>query len=175
VRTKDTDLASLPEDNETLKAMLRSLLLERDQQTKRAKDLHVENLRLQVERYRKLYYGPRADRLRSTGDLAQVLLDFAEELEHKSIHADDVPQQVQPEYELRRVKRRKGRRALANFENLPVTTKVKVRKSGRARAAGFRDFAGHTVGLVRRCGRSGRAVVSANGGAGAGVAFGSHR
>src|SRR5437660_1742439 len=106
--------------------MLRSLLLERDQQTKRANDLHVENLRLQVEleRYRKLYYGPRADRLRSTGDLAQVLLDFAEELEHKPIHADDVPQQEKPEYELRRVKRRKGRRALASFENLPVTTKV---------------------------------------------------
>jgi hypothetical protein len=143
VRTEDTDLASLPEDNETLKAMLRSLLLERDQQTKRAKDLHVENLRLQVERYRKLYYGPRADRLRSTGDLAQVLLDFAEELEHKSIHADDVPQQVQPEYELRRVKRRKGRRALANFENLPVTTKVyelsaEERACPRGRVSRFR-------------------------------------
>jgi len=126
VRTEDTNLASLPEDNETLKAILRSLLLERDQQTKRANDLHVENLRLQVEleRYRKLYYGPRADRLRSTGDLAQVLLDFAEELEHKPIHADDVPQQEKPEYELRRVKRRKGRRVLASFENLPVTTKV---------------------------------------------------
>jgi len=72
VRSEDTDLASLPEDNETLKTLLRSLLLERDQQTKRANDLHVENLRLQLEleRYRKLYYGPRADRLRSTGDLA---------------------------------------------------------------------------------------------------------
>src|SRR6267378_949565 len=106
--------------------MLRSLLLERDQQIKRANDLHVENLRLQLEleRYRKLYYGPRADRLRSTGDLAQVLLVFAEELEQKPIHADDVPHQEKPEYELRRVKRRKGRRALANFENLPVTTKV---------------------------------------------------
>jgi len=126
VRSEDTDLASLPEDNETLKTLLRSLLLERDQQTKRANDLHVENLRLQLEleRYRKLYYGPRADRLRSTGDLAQVLLDFAEELEQKPIHADDVPPQAEPEYELRRVKRRKGRRALANFENLPVTTKV---------------------------------------------------
>ena len=110
VRTEDTNLASLPEDNETPNAMLRSLLLERDQQTKRASDLHVENLRLQVEleRYRKLNYGPRADRLRSTCDLAQVLLDFAEELEHKSIHTDDdIPQQVQPEYELRRVKRPK--------------------------------------------------------------------
>ena len=30
----------------------------------------------------------------------------------------------QPEYELRRVRRRRGRRALANFENLPLTTQV---------------------------------------------------
>ena len=57
--------------------MLRALLNERDQekrradmheqlaekQSKRANDLHVENLRLQLEleRYRKWYYGPRAD------------------------------------------------------------------------------------------------------------------
>src|SRR6266478_5439227 len=96
------------------------------EQTKRADDLHVENLRLQVElaRYKKWYYGPRADRLRSTGDVAQVLLDFAQELEQKPIHADDVPPDTEPEYELRRVKRRRGRRHLANFENLPVTTKV---------------------------------------------------
>jgi len=31
---------------------------------------------------------------------------------------------AEPEYELRRVKRRPGRRDLANFENLPVTTQV---------------------------------------------------
>jgi len=113
--------------------MLCSLLQERDrektraqEQAKRADDLHVENLRLQVElaRYKKWYYGPRADRLPSNGDLAQVLLDFSEELEQKPICPDDVPPQAEPEYELRRVKRRKGRRALANFENLPVTTKV---------------------------------------------------
>ena len=124
---------NLPEDNESLKAMLCSLLQERDcekqraqEQTKRADDLHVENLRLQVElaRYKKWYYGPRADRLAASGDLAQVLLDFAEELEQKPICPDDVPPQTEPEYELRRVKRRKGRRHLANFENLPATTQV---------------------------------------------------
>ncbi len=45
--------------------MVAVLLRERD-------DLHVENLRLQVEldRYKKWYYGPRADRLQSAGDLA---------------------------------------------------------------------------------------------------------
>ena len=137
--TDETSLTNFPEDNQALQAMLRALLREREQekqrvedlakraeaQSRRADDLYVENLRLQKElvRYKKLTYGPRADRLSET-ELAQALLDFAEELEQKPIHADDVPPQAEPEYELRRVKRRKGRRALANFENLPVTTKV---------------------------------------------------
>ena len=45
--------------------MVGSLLEERDGQRQRADELHVENLRLQLEleRYRKWYYGPRADRL----------------------------------------------------------------------------------------------------------------
>jgi transposase len=120
--------------------MLRALLVERDRekqraeeqkqraetQAKRAEELQVENLRLQMEleRFRKWYYSPRADRLRSPGDLAQVLLDFAEELERKPIPPDEVPPQTEPEHELRRVQRRCGRRALANFDSLPVTTKV---------------------------------------------------
>ena len=45
-------------------------------------------------------------------------------MEQKPICPDDVPPHTEPEYELRRVKRRKGRRHLANFENLPVTTQV---------------------------------------------------
>ena len=131
----EPNLVHLPEDSESLRALLRSLFVERDRekqraeaQTKRADDLHVENLRLQMEleRFRKWYYGPRADRLRSAGDVAQMLLDFAEELERKPVNPEDVPPQTKPEdeYELRRVQRRRGRRALANFENLPVTTKV---------------------------------------------------
>lgn len=129
----DPNLADLPEDSDALQALLGALLQERDrekqraeEQTRRADDLHVQNLRLQLEleRYRKWYYGPRADRLRSPGDLAQALLDFAEELERKPIHPDDVPPKAEPEYELRRVRRRNGRRALANFDNLPVTTRV---------------------------------------------------
>src|SRR6516225_7435465 len=67
-------------------------------------------------------YGPRADRL-SMNQLAQMLLEFAEALEQKPMHLEDL-RQAEPEPELRRVKRRKGRRALANFENLPVTTQV---------------------------------------------------
>src|ERR1700690_2986757 len=120
--------------------MLRTLINERDQekrradiheqlaeeQSRRANDLYVENLRLQLEleRYRKWYYGPRADRLQSAGDLAQMLLTFAEEMDLKPVNPDDVPPRTEPEEELRRVKRRKGRRNLANFENLPSTTCV---------------------------------------------------
>src|SRR6267142_1981635 len=133
MHTAEKDLSNLPEDSASLKAMLRSLLAERDrekqradEQLKRADDLHIQNLRLQLElaRYKKWYYGPRADRLNSTSELAQVLLDFGQELEQRPIHPEDVPAASEPEYELRRVKRRKGRRSLANFENLPVTTQV---------------------------------------------------
>src|SRR5438132_906886 len=133
MHTAEKDLPNLPEDNASLKAMLRSLLAERDrekqraeEERKRADDLHIQNLRLQLElaRYKKWYYGPRADRLNSTSELTQVLLDFGQELEQRPIHPEDVPPASEPEYELQRVKRRKGRRSLANFENLPVTTQV---------------------------------------------------
>jgi transposase len=129
----DAKPKDLPQDRESLEAMLRGLILERDeqrlraqQQTKRAEELYLQNLRLQLEleRYQKWYYGPRADRLATSGDVAQALLEFAEQLEAKPIHPEDVPAKAEPEYELRRVKRRPGRRHLANFENLPVTTQV---------------------------------------------------
>jgi transposase len=128
----ETALPHLPEDSASLKEMLRALLVERDrekqraeEQCKRADDLHIQNLRLQQElaRLKKWYYGPRADRLTS-GELAQVLLDFGEALQQRPIHPQDVPAANEPEYELRRVKRRKGRRALASFEDLPVTTQL---------------------------------------------------
>jgi transposase len=142
----DAKLKDLPQDRASLEAILRSLLLERDQQKqraeqeikrandlqaeslrqrKRADELHLENLRLQLqlERYKKWHYGPRADRLTSQ-EVAQALLEFAEQLEAKPIQAEDVPTKAEPEYELRRVKRRPGRRHVANFENLPVTTQV---------------------------------------------------
>jgi len=127
------EFVELPDDSASLQAVIRSLLLERDGEKRRAEvearradDLQVENLRLQLEldRYKKWYYGPRADRLQSDNDLAQMLLTFAEELDRKPVHADDLPRDAKPEEELRRVKRRKGRRNLANFENLPVTTHV---------------------------------------------------
>jgi len=143
----DADLKNLPQDHESLAAILRSLIVERDQQkqraeqeskraqdlqaeslrqTKRADELHLENLRLQLElqRYKKWRYGPRADRLATKAEMAQALLEFGEQLQSKPIHPEDVAGRAEPEYELRRVKRRPGRRHLANFENLPVTTQV---------------------------------------------------
>jgi len=130
----------LPQDRESLEAIFRALILERDeqrlqaeqqrlraeQQTQRADELYLQNLRLQLEleRYKKWRYGPRADRLATSADVAQALLEFAEQLETQPIHPEDVPAKAEPEYELRRVKRRPGRRHLASFENLPVTTQV---------------------------------------------------
>jgi transposase len=124
-------LSNLPEDKQALQAMLRALWHEREQQkqhieelSKRSDDLYLENLQLQKEllRYKKATYGPRADRL-SESELAQALLEFAEELEQKPLPAEGLPQgEAQPG--VRRVRRRKGRRALANFENLPVSTHV---------------------------------------------------
>ena len=82
-----------------------------------------------MERYKQATFGPRADRL-SINRLAQMLLEFAEVLEQKPIHEEDLPG-TESESELRRVKRRKGRRALADFENLPVNTQIYVER-GRA-------------------------------------------
>ena len=129
--TGEKFLANLPEDKEALKAILRSLLQERDNQkqraeaqAKRADELYLETLRLQMElaRLKKVTYGPRADRL-SMDQLAQMLLEFAEAFEQKPIHLEDLAK-AETEPELRKVKRRKGRRALVNFEKLPVNTHV---------------------------------------------------
>ena len=50
-------------------------------------------------------------------EMAQVLLDFGEALySGPNLPKKEVPPGTEPEYELWRVKRRKGRRALANFE-----------------------------------------------------------
>src|SRR5258707_2897065 len=104
--------------------MLRALWHEREQQKQRIDDLYLENLQLQKEslRYKKASYGPRADRL-SKNELAQALLEFAEEREQKPLPGESLLQ-GEAEPEVRRVQRRKGRRALANFENLPVSTHV---------------------------------------------------
>lgn len=102
------------------------LYLEHLREQQRANDLHLQKLLLEKEllQLKKLYCGPRADQLQSERELAQMLLEFAQQLDQKAIHPQDLPPQTDPDYEVRRVKRRKGRRALANFENLPVTTHI---------------------------------------------------
>ena len=77
-------MSKLPDDPKALKAIIMRLEGERD-------DLHTTNLRLQVEldRLKKRYYGPRADRLETMTDLAQMLLSFAEELDNKPVHPED--------------------------------------------------------------------------------------
>jgi transposase len=161
VKVDGAQLVELSGDSESLKAMVRSLLAERDWEARRAEEqsrraeeqsrraeeqsrraeeqsrraeeqklraeqFRVEILRLQLEleRYKKWYYGPRSDRLRSAADVAQMLLDFAVELDSKPVNQEDVPAAAEPAEELRRVRRRRGRRNLANFDNLPVTTHV---------------------------------------------------
>ena len=103
---------ALPEDSTALRAMVEQL------------QVQLLRTQLELERYKKLYYGPRADRLQSDRDVAQMLLCFAEEQDRKPINKEDLPPASEPEEELRRVKRRKGRRNLASFENLPVRTHV---------------------------------------------------
>jgi transposase len=53
-----------------------------------------------------------------------MLLEFSEALERRPVNPDDLPQHTEPKAELRRVTRRRGRRHLANFDHLPVTTHI---------------------------------------------------
>ena len=115
---------ALWQECEQQKQHIEELQKKAEAQARRADGLYLEKLQLQKEllRYKKATYGPRADRL-SENELAQALLEFAEELEQKPLPAAIIPyQEVTPK--ARRVRRGKGRRALANFENLPVSTHV---------------------------------------------------
>src|SRR5499425_1358762 len=119
-------LRSLWQERERLEKRAEEQQRKIEEQRQRADELYLEKLRLQqeVERYKKATYGPRADRL-SMNQLAQMLLEFAEALQQKPINLEYLREtEAEPEPEVRRVKRRKGRRALANFENLPVHTYV---------------------------------------------------
>jgi transposase len=150
----DSNVLQVPEDSASLRALVQQLRLERDHEKQRAQELkhhadeqqrraeehqrrvdeqikqteqlQVELLRvkLELDRYKKWYYGPRADWLQSDQDVAQMLLHFAEELDCKPVAAEDLAAAAEPAEDLRRVKRRKGRRNLANFETLPVSTQV---------------------------------------------------
>jgi transposase len=118
-------IMSLPDDPQALKQIILNLSHERDQRAKERDDWHVKFLRIETEllRLRKWYYGPRADRLQTPGDVAQMLLTFATELESRPVNPQDLPEEREspPVTTVRRVRR--GRRNLAAFENLPVTRK----------------------------------------------------
>jgi transposase len=116
---------SLPDDPQALKQIILDLSRERDDWHVKFQHIEIEKLRLEMEllRLKKWYYGPRADRLQTPGDVAQMLLEFNRELEARPVNPGDLPpDQPLPQVgEVRRVRR--GRRNLAAFDHLPVTRK----------------------------------------------------
>jgi len=72
----------LPDDPQALKQIILNLSHERDENARQRDDWHVKFLRVETEllRLKKMYYGPRADRLQTLGDGAQMLLEFGREL-----------------------------------------------------------------------------------------------
>ena len=134
-----TPTDDLPDDPAALKAIIATLARQRDTLEQRSQALEqrsaaleVEKLRLEVEllRLKKLYYGPRADRLNAPDDLAQMLLAFATDLEARPVNPQDLPAAdadatAPVEESIRRVRRR-GRRNLSDaaaFDHLPLTRK----------------------------------------------------
>ena len=132
--------AELPDDAASLKAMLLSLVATHEQEKQRANqqqnradnlqkksdDLYIENLRLQVQvdRFKRWYYGPRADRLSTVLELGQMLLAFGEEFDSKPVNKEDFPADEKPDESPRRIRKPRGRRNLENFGKLPVQEHV---------------------------------------------------
>lgn len=119
----------LPDDPQTLKALIARLV-------ERTDALEIRSLRLELEllRYKKWMYGPRADRLASLNDVAQMLLGFGQELDARPMpdagdaaalaaedRAADQSTAAAEAPPSRRVRR--GRRDLGSdaFASLPVT------------------------------------------------------
>jgi hypothetical protein len=135
----DVSCPSLPDDPQSLKAMIRSLAQQRDEAQRQCEashqklhalqakhdDLYLQNLQLTVElaRYKKQFYGPRADRM----DQGQLVLEFAAQLEARPIEQDmlpaDVPEASVDPKTARRVRSR-GRRDLSQLDHLPLVEKV---------------------------------------------------
>jgi len=137
----------LPEDVASLKALLRSTMAAHEQEKQRADqqqqradqqqhrvqslqkksdELYIENLRLQVQvdRFKRWYYGQRADRLSTPLELGQMLLAFGEEFDSKPVNQEDLPAGEKPEESPRRIRKSRGRRNLENFDKLPVQEHV---------------------------------------------------
>ena len=129
---------SLPDDPRLLKTLLieraqllghrESRIVELEKQNQRIAELELDKLRLQQQLLvaLKKLYGPRGDSLSSAGDVAQLLLEFAVELEARPV--EDLPPDADAgqidSKTIRRVKRR-GRRDLGSdeFDHLPVIRK----------------------------------------------------
>ena len=126
-------ILSLPDDPAILKQIIATRTRERDEASRqrdeanrRRDEAEIKALRFEVEllRLKKLYYGPRADRLQTFGDVAQMLLKFAGELEARPVNPADLPPS-EPLPEVGTVRQvRRGRRNLAAFDHLPVTRQV---------------------------------------------------
>jgi len=111
-------------EKQSIELARQALEIEKQKLELARQEMEVEKLRLEVEllRLRKLYYGPRADRLQTPGDLAQLLLDFAVELEARPVNLADLPPaDAAAPVDVATVRRvRRGRRNLADAANLPV-------------------------------------------------------
>lgn len=131
-------IQSLEAKERQLEARAQSLELQSQLLKARTQQLEVEKLRLEMAllRFKKWYYGPRADDLQHPADAAQLLLAFATGLESRPLEPQDLPPQTDPTAtdptatdptatDPRSVRRvRKGRRDLAALDNLPVTRHV---------------------------------------------------
>src|SRR5882724_7506653 len=124
----DDALTHLPDDPAALKAIIATVKSQRDEASRQRDhwklkhdEKELDRLRLEVEllRLKKWYYGPRADRLAGEGDIAQMLLSFAGELEARPVDPSDLPPEADAGADaapdaaknVRRIKR--GRRNLA--------------------------------------------------------------
>ncbi len=127
--------ALLPDDPAALKALIARMQTHMDavemrslQLETRSLDLETRSLRLEMEllKYKKWMYGPRADNLSSLNDVDQMLLVFGEELDRRPLTAADMADiaagdnDTKNDATTRRVRRGRGRRNLALFDNLPV-------------------------------------------------------
>ena len=90
--------------------------------------MYVELLRLKVEllRLKKQVYGPRADRVQTPGELAQMLLEFGREQAARPVNPADLAAAGATDEEAPRSLRRHrhGRRKLADESALPLTRVV---------------------------------------------------
>jgi len=93
-----------------------------DHLQKKSDELYIENLRLQVQvdRFKRWYYGPRADKLTTALELGLMLLAFGEEFDSKPVDKEDLVPGEKPEETPRRIRKARDRRNLGNFDKLPV-------------------------------------------------------